>query len=93
MTEPAYDLVIRGGRVATASDVFEADVAVAGETIARHRPHLPAGGARSTRTASWFCLEASTATPISSNFRPPASSTPTRSRARPSRQPSAAPPP
>ncbi|HTO62251.1 MAG TPA: hypothetical protein VMM15_13460 [Bradyrhizobium sp.] len=25
MTEPAYDLVIRGGRVATASDVFEAD--------------------------------------------------------------------
>ena len=34
MTEPAYDLLIRGGRVATASDVFEADVAIAGETIA-----------------------------------------------------------
>ena len=33
MTEPAYDLVIRGGRVATMSDVFEADVAVSGETI------------------------------------------------------------
>src|SRR6202047_4052282 len=33
MTEPAYDLVIRGGRVATVSDVFEADVAVSGETI------------------------------------------------------------
>ena len=29
MTEPAYDLVIRNGRVATASDVFEADVAIA----------------------------------------------------------------
>src|SRR5580704_6553919 len=34
MTEPAYDLLIRGGRVATASDVFEADVAISGETIA-----------------------------------------------------------
>ena len=34
MTEPAYDIVIRGGRVATASDTFEADVAIAGETIA-----------------------------------------------------------
>jgi len=34
MTEPAYDLMIRGGRVATASDVFEADVAISGETIA-----------------------------------------------------------
>jgi dihydropyrimidinase len=34
MTEPLYDLVIRGGTVATASDVFEADVAVSGERIA-----------------------------------------------------------
>ncbi|KRR21250.1 dihydropyrimidinase [Bradyrhizobium retamae] len=34
MTEPAYDLIIRGGRIATATDVFEADVAVSGETIA-----------------------------------------------------------
>jgi dihydropyrimidinase len=34
MTEPAYDLVIRGGRVATASDVFDADVGILGETIA-----------------------------------------------------------
>src|SRR6201981_1814052 len=34
MTEPAYDLVIRGGRVATTTDTFEADVAVAGEAIA-----------------------------------------------------------
>jgi dihydropyrimidinase len=34
MAEPAFDLVIRGGRVATASDVFEADVGIAGETIA-----------------------------------------------------------
>src|SRR4051812_2129546 len=33
MTEPAYDLLIRGGRVATVSDVFEADVAISGETI------------------------------------------------------------
>ena len=33
MTEPAYDLIIRGGRVATTTDTFEADVAIAGETI------------------------------------------------------------
>ena len=33
MTEPAYDLVIRGGTVATASDVMQADVAIRGEQI------------------------------------------------------------
>ena len=43
MTEPAYDIVIRGGRVATASDVFEADVAIAGETVAAIGRDLPAG--------------------------------------------------
>ncbi|MFI5013720.1 MAG: dihydropyrimidinase [Hyphomicrobiales bacterium] len=30
----AYDIVIRGGRVATTSDVFEADIAITGESIA-----------------------------------------------------------
>jgi dihydropyrimidinase len=34
MTEPVYDIVIREGRVATASDVFDADVAITGESIA-----------------------------------------------------------
>ena len=34
MTEPTYDLVIRGGRVATASDTFDADVGIIGESIA-----------------------------------------------------------
>jgi dihydropyrimidinase len=29
-----YDIVIRGGRVATASDIFDADVAISGESIA-----------------------------------------------------------
>src|SRR5580692_1349309 len=43
MTEPAYDLVIRGGRVATVSDVFEADVAISGETIVAIGRGLPAG--------------------------------------------------
>ena len=33
MTDPVYDIVIRGGTVATASDRFRADVAVSGETI------------------------------------------------------------
>ena len=43
MAEPAYDLVIRGGRVATTSDVFEADVGITGEAIAAIGRNLPAG--------------------------------------------------
>jgi dihydropyrimidinase len=43
MTEPLYDLVIRGGRVATASDVFDADVGILGETIAAIGRALPQG--------------------------------------------------
>ena len=43
MAEPAYDLVIRGGRVATSSDVFEADVGITGEAIAAIGRNLPAG--------------------------------------------------
>ena len=43
MTEPAYDLVIRGGRVATVSDVFEADIAIAGEGIVAIGRHLLPG--------------------------------------------------
>ena len=41
MTEPVYDLIIRGGRVATTTDVFEADVAISGETIAAICRGLP----------------------------------------------------
>src|SRR3981081_433900 len=43
MTEPAYDLVIRGGRVATPSDVFEAAAAIVGEPIAAIGRELPTG--------------------------------------------------
>ena len=44
MTEPAYDLIVRGGRVATATDIFEADVAITGESIvAIGRGLAPAG--------------------------------------------------
>jgi dihydropyrimidinase len=43
MTEPIYDLVIRGGRVATASDVFDADVGILGETITAIGSMLPPG--------------------------------------------------
>src|SRR6202000_3262733 len=42
MADP-YDLVIRGGRVATTSDVFEADVGISGESIAAIGRNLPAG--------------------------------------------------
>ncbi len=43
MTEPIFDLVIRGGRVATATDAFDADVGISGETIAAVGRALPAG--------------------------------------------------
>jgi dihydropyrimidinase len=43
MTEPAYDLVIRNGRVATASDVFDADVAISGEIVVAIGRGLPQG--------------------------------------------------
>jgi dihydropyrimidinase len=43
MADGAYDLVIRGGRLATASDVFDADVGIVGETIVAVGRDLPAG--------------------------------------------------
>lgn len=43
MTTTAYDLVIRGGTVGTASGVFAADVAIRGEAIAAIGLDLPAG--------------------------------------------------
>lgn len=43
MTSTAYDLVIRGGTVATATGAFAADVAIRGETIAAIGLDLPAG--------------------------------------------------
>jgi dihydropyrimidinase len=42
----AYDIIIRGGKVATSADVFEADVAISGETIAAIGRDLPKGQAR-----------------------------------------------
>ena len=51
MTEPAYDLIIRGGRVATATDIFEADVAITGESIAAIGRGL--GPARREIDANW----------------------------------------
>ncbi|MBV8964018.1 MAG: dihydropyrimidinase [Hyphomicrobiales bacterium] len=38
-----YDTVIRGGRVATASDVFDADIGIVGESIAAIGKRLAAG--------------------------------------------------
>ncbi|MGL4637152.1 MAG: dihydropyrimidinase [Beijerinckiaceae bacterium] len=43
MSDPAYDLVIRGGTVVTAHGVFKADLGVAGERIAALAEHLPQG--------------------------------------------------
>ena len=44
MSEPAYDCVIRGGTVATATETFKADVAIQGETIVAMGQNLPRGG-------------------------------------------------
>ncbi len=43
MTGPAYDTVIRGGTIATAGDVFRADLGIVGERIAALGIDLPAG--------------------------------------------------
>ena len=43
MSSKPYDLVLRGGTVATASAVFPADVAIEGETIAAIGRNLPPG--------------------------------------------------
>jgi dihydropyrimidinase len=43
MSTKPYDLVVRGGTVATSSSTVEADVAVAGETIVAVGRNLPAG--------------------------------------------------
>src|SRR5437660_2908597 len=43
MTEPAYDVLIRGGRVATVSDSFKADVGIRGATIAAIGQELETG--------------------------------------------------
>lgn len=43
MPSPAYDLVIRGGTLATATDVFCADLGIRGERIAAIGVDLPAG--------------------------------------------------
>jgi dihydropyrimidinase len=43
MSTKPYDLVLRGGTVATASAVFPADIAIAGETIAAIGRDLPPG--------------------------------------------------
>jgi dihydropyrimidinase len=43
MTRPAFDVVIRGGTVATATDVFKADVGIVGERIAALGERLEPG--------------------------------------------------
>nr|WP_042671834.1 dihydropyrimidinase [Methylobacterium sp. B34] len=43
MSDPIYDVVLRGGTVATASDVFRADVAVRNGTVAALGTDLPRG--------------------------------------------------
>ena len=44
MPQPAFDCVIRGGRVGTAADEFDADIGIAGGAIVAIGRNLPAGG-------------------------------------------------
>jgi dihydroorotase-like cyclic amidohydrolase len=67
-----FDLVIRGGTVATATDSFKADVGIRGDKIAAIAEGLDKGSKRSTRAADWCCPAVSTATATSSSCPPPA---------------------
>ncbi len=53
-SEPAFDIVIRGGEVATATEVFKADVGIVGERIAALGERL--GPGRMEIDASGRCL-------------------------------------
>jgi len=55
MSTKPYDLVLRGGTVATSSAVFLADVAIDGETVAAVGRNLPRARRKSTSAASWSC--------------------------------------
>ena len=67
---PEFDLVIRNGTVATASDVFASDVGIiGGQVAALGEASAPARG-RSTPPAGWCCRAAWTATPISTSLAP-----------------------
>ena len=65
-----YDLVVRGGTVATAVDVFPADVAISGERIAAIGQRRRADARRSTPPEGWFYRAGSTATATSSSSPP-----------------------
>jgi len=43
MPQAQYDCVVRGGRVGTAVDEFDADIGISGGTIAAIGRNLPAG--------------------------------------------------
>ena len=74
MTEPAYDLVIRGGTRRDRERRVRGRRRHLRRDDRRDRPRAAGRrGARSTRAASWCCPAASTATPISSSSRPRAS--------------------
>ena len=64
-----FDLVIRGGTVATAADVGKSDVGVKDGRIVALAEDLPRAASESTPPASWSCPAVSTATSISTSPR------------------------
>ena len=73
MSTKPYDLVVRGGTVATASAVFPADVAIDGESDRGSRPR-PAARLREIDARGKLVLPGGVDShAISSRFRPPAS--------------------
>ena len=86
-----FDLVVRGGEIATAVDVFHADIGVRGGCIAALAQGLPGESARSTRAASSCCPAASTPIAISTSRQATTPSWPTTSTRGRVRRPAAAP--
>ena len=84
------DTIIRGGRVATASDTVACDVGIRGGKIVALGEDLGTADEVIDARGGWCCRAASTATCISPSRAGPASSWPTTSRAARARRRSAA---
>ena len=88
----AFDLIIKGGTVATGSDVMISDVGIIAGRIAALGCDLGSAETVIDAAANWCCRAASTATSISPNRVVPTSCRPTISRAARDRRCSAATP-
>jgi dihydropyrimidinase len=70
MSDPIYDVVLRGGTVATATDIFQADVAVRGETVAALGTNLPQGRSANLPSLKMVCPRKIVRMTRARSFRP-----------------------